>query len=105
MTIKTPTTPLVLPIVHLNGTSRQELIEQRSIASIAIVQAIGALQGMSQNGRDYYPEPGLMEKAQAQHRRRLQTLKDLQDEIMSEADILFDEIVEKVAPPIRSQAG
>jgi len=75
---------LVLPIVHLNGTSRKELVDLRCEFGRKLRDAVEALTAMSPNGRDYYPEPGRLEKATAQHKRRLDTLHALYVEIESE---------------------
>ncbi len=75
---------LVLPIVHLNGTSKQELLEQRETAYAAVQTALDALRGMSPNGRDYYPVPGRLELALEQHTRRMKTLTDLMKELEQE---------------------
>ena len=77
---------VVVPIVHMNGTSRAELLKLRKAAYLALREAEKALMQMSPNGRDYYPEPGLMEKALTQHDRRLKTVAGLMDELVIEAD-------------------
>jgi len=77
---------LVLPVVHLNGTSREELMDQREKAWEAIGDAFEAVKQMAPNGRDYYPIDGLLEKAIEQHKRRLRTLQELQDELQEEID-------------------
>jgi hypothetical protein len=83
-------TQVVVPIVHRNGTSRESLIEQRASFYRALQEAEKTLQGMAPNGRDYYPEPGRMEKARAQHDRRRAVLGALRDEIEAEIAILDD---------------
>jgi cell division protein FtsB len=40
------------------------------------------------NGRDYYVEPGLLQKAEEQHRRRLQVIHDLREELETEVQQL-----------------
>lgn len=75
---------LVLPVVHLNGTSLESLIEQRALAYSALTDAVKALAEMGPNGRDYYLKPGTMDKAEAQHRRRLDMLRSLLAEIEAE---------------------
>jgi hypothetical protein len=75
---------LVLPIIHLNGSSKQALVEQRVACAQALRNAGDALAAMSPNGRDYYPQPRLMEQAAAQHRRRAETLNALLTEIEQE---------------------
>lgn len=82
---------LVLPIIHLNGTSKEALIEQHCAAGSALRAALKALSEMAPNARDYYPAPGRFEQARAQHDRRAKTLRDLYDEIEAET-IAIDEI-------------
>jgi hypothetical protein len=72
---------IVLPIIHMNGTSAKSLIEERNMAYNALQEAYGFLKHMAPNGRDYYPEPGRMEKATAQHLRRLSVIHDLMNEL------------------------
>lgn len=55
-------TKVIAPLVHLNGTSKQELIEQRANAIDALTEAGRQLAFAGPNGRDYYPEPGLMQE-------------------------------------------
>ncbi len=81
---------IILPIVHMNGTSRQELLQLRKDLYRAIGQAQHALAEMSPNGRDYYPEKGRLQKAIDQHARRHNMLHDLKAEILMEAELLQD---------------
>lgn len=76
---------VVLPTVHLNGTSSKELCQLREDAYLAINAALDAMRQMAPNGRDYYPVPGSMERAQEQHRRRCLALQRVADEISYEA--------------------
>ena len=45
---------MMVPTVHLNGTSKCELMRQVMGARIALHTAIDALQQACPNGRDYY---------------------------------------------------
>lgn len=73
---------LVAPIVHLNGTSKERLLDALGEAWNALtVTAYDALKETAPNGRDYYPVPGLLEKATDQHMRRLKALDELAEEI------------------------
>lgn len=81
---------IVCPIVHLNGTSREELIELRTEFVHALREAMLKLEAMSPNGRDYYLEPGRFDKARTQHVRRQKMLGDLKAEIAAEVDRLLD---------------
>jgi hypothetical protein len=45
-----------IPTVHLNGTSKAELIQQVSDAAAALDEALSWLRGAYPHGRDYYPQ-------------------------------------------------
>ena len=79
---------IVTPIVHLNGTSKEALLEQRKDVYMALRAVEKALCQMSPNGRDYYPEPGKMDKARAQHERRMGMVNTLIDEMVTEANAI-----------------
>ena len=79
------------PIVHLNGTSREELISIRLAALDALREAEIKLSEMAPNGRDYYFEDGLLEKALEQHRARVETLKTIREDIFAEVEKMEDE--------------
>ena len=83
-----PMTDVVTPIVHLNGTSKQELIDQRLAVLDALRKAGEALRNAAPNARDYYPEPGRLTRAEAQHRRRLETLKLLVKQVEAEVTLI-----------------
>ena len=81
---------MVLPFIHLNGTSRQVLLDERSLALEALRGAVEALEGMRPNGRDYYLEDGRMLKAEHQHLRRHDVLRLLIHEIEQEQRAIAD---------------
>lgn len=47
---------ITFPTVHLNGTSKQELIEQQRGVITALRGVLKALSAADPNGRDYYPQ-------------------------------------------------
>ena len=81
---------MVLPVVHINGTSREELIRLRCDAADKVRQALEALADMAPNGRDYYLVDGSLRQAQDQHDRRASALRGVLDEIEKEY-LLLDE--------------
>lgn len=84
---KTITMPdLVSPIIHLNGTSAQTLSDNLCDAYAAVTEAMEKLRQCAPNGRDYYPQPGLMALAEAQHRARGDMLKAVLDSLEAEAE-------------------
>lgn len=73
---------IIHPVVHLNGTSREFLLEQYSEAADALRQAIRTLP--APHGRDYYPKGDkVWLEANMQHIERLKklesVLKDIQE--------------------------
>lgn len=71
-----------IPTIHLNGTSKEELVEALCNARAAIDDAITALRKTTPNGRDYYPQgPKATEWAVAEHSVRVHKLMEVRDEI------------------------
>lgn len=77
---------VVCPIVHLNGTSQDELVRLRLDFLHALRDAAKKLYDMAPNGRDYYPVDGLFPKAVKQQERRQETMKTLIGEIEFEVE-------------------
>ena len=84
-------TNIIAPIVHMNGTSRAELELQLQNAYMSLHNAYDAMKRAAPNGRDYYPVPGLMERAVEQHMRRLREVGDVMDEIEAELGMLRED--------------
>lgn len=85
-------TDLEIPLIHLNGTSRETLEEQVSTAYRAILNAVKALEGMAPNGRDYYPRgDAAFARATEQHRSRADRLVAIKDELMAYHMLLVDQ--------------
>lgn len=71
-----------VPLVHLNGTSGEALLEQYRDAAAAVRAAIDALIEASPHGRDYYPLEGeALKEATTEHLARLATLCKVRDEL------------------------
>jgi hypothetical protein len=82
-------TNLAIPTVHLNGTSRQELIDQLYVAVRALHEAGSALARAAPNARDYYVQnPLAFSLAQDQHYARMQKLRDITRELEQIAEAL-----------------
>ena len=80
---------LTLPTIHLNGTSRERLIEQYTAAADAINDAYHALMAAAPNGRDYYPQgPQAMEAATREHIDRLSRLDAIHFELVELAEAI-----------------
>jgi hypothetical protein len=75
----------MIPTIHLNGTSREELIRQLRVASER--RLIGgppcAGERTAPHGRDYYPQgKGAIQQAQTEHYERLRRIDDVYEELM-----------------------
>ena len=82
---------MTLPTVHLNGTSRDVLVEQRTEVGQALNAALDALVGASPHGRDYYPQgDNALAKAQKEWQERATMLRNMRDDIMAEALTILD---------------
>ena len=81
---------MVLPVIHSNGTAATTLIDDRSDCLEAFRELANHLNRLAPNGRDYYPIPGRMELATAQHVRRVNTLDKLMREIQDERNAICD---------------
>jgi hypothetical protein len=71
------------PTVHLNGTSRKELVEQLAEGWRKTSEAMTALQNGAPHARDYYIQtnPDAYNIARAQHSDRLRRLQSIKDEL------------------------
>jgi hypothetical protein len=83
---------VIIPRVHLNGTSKGELLEQFKTADRALRAAEEALQRAAPNERDYYViEPNPFEGARAAHVARIKALTKVREEIMAIAIGVVDQ--------------
>jgi hypothetical protein len=86
---------MITPTIHLNGTSRDELVRQYTAALDAIFAAIEAVNAMAPNGRDYYPQgDDAYSTARREHIARMAKLSDLYEEV--------SELAVHVAQPLLS---
>lgn len=82
---------LCMPTVHLNGTSREELIRQRVEIGAAMIQAVEVLSRNGPHERDYYVKPGSWEPAKKRHGERIRLLDRIFREVRAEYDLLAEE--------------
>lgn len=83
---------MMKPTIHLNGTSKDELLRQISEAYDALGTAYDKLSEMAPNGRDYYPQgPDAFHKAQHEHLARVQQVSDIRKELFQLADQIDSE--------------
>jgi len=83
-----------IPTVHLNGTSRDSLVQQR----LNLIDALGdvekAIGKAWPHGRDYYPQgPDALSAAQRVWQKRASIVTNLRDEIIEESQGIFDQEV------------
>ena len=73
---------LMVPTIHMNGTSRESLIEQLCNAVDAMHDAGKLLAAAAPNGRDYYPQGNdAIYKASKDHEARMASLRKIIDEL------------------------
>jgi hypothetical protein len=75
---------VTLPIIHLNGDRKDTLIRQLEAAYDALSAAYDVLKDCAPNGRNYYPAPGRMDDALAQHRARQDAVAGVMASLESE---------------------
>jgi hypothetical protein len=81
---------LAQPTVHLNGSGRRALIDQRTDCMTALAQALDAINKAWPHGRDYYVKEGSLAAAEKLWRSRYQAIVPIRDEIEQEAILLVD---------------
>jgi hypothetical protein len=82
MSIKTPT-------IHLNGTSKQELLDQYLNVLKALKAASDALCEAAPHGRDYYPQgDAVIITATNEHCVRIRKLAEIEVEIRQIAEAI-----------------
>lgn len=73
---------MIYPTVHLNGTSRNELMSGFESAARGVNDALRALQDAAPNARDYYPQgDGAFKIATTEHVARMAKLQDVLAEL------------------------
>ena len=78
---------MIKPTIHLNGTSKERLLEDIEEAYNALNVAFAKMKEVTPNGRDYYPQgPDAIYKAQDEHRARMQKLTDVQIDLQELAE-------------------
>jgi len=81
------------PLINMNGTSRHELVKQRTWAMSALSEAMDALSGTHPHGRDYQGYTDNMQFARdlAMFKDRHEMLKKLYSELEAEALAIQEE--------------
>ena len=82
---------MIVPTIHLNGDSRETLLDQCRKALVAIRDAITACREMHPNGRNYYPQgPDAIGKAMSEHEERLSKIFDVRDDLERMMEAIAD---------------
>lgn len=72
---------MMIPTIHLNGTSRDNLIDGICEIDNALRKALAAMESNGPNARDYYPQgPKAFTKARAEHAARCAKVQALREE-------------------------
>lgn len=80
------------PSIHLNGTSKQELLDQYTESAGAVWQAIKTLADNCPNARDYYVQSNdAIKQAIEEHINRLKRLESVHKELMELADYVCEQ--------------
>lgn len=77
---------VVLPIVHLNGDTKETLLHTIEAAYRAVKAAQVALAECAPNGRNYYPVDGLFPQALTQFQERMAHLQVVRQSLAEEAE-------------------
>ena len=81
-----------IPVVNLNGATKESLVTARIYARIAVQDAMKALAECSPNGRDYQTAPrGEYEIARTKYVERFAFLDRLANELEDEAIAISDQ--------------
>ena len=82
-----PSDTLIMPTVHMNGTSKKDLLEGYCKIIHALHAALKALQDEHPNMRDYYTQPtGTFERVREQHRSQFMRINSVLQEIETIAE-------------------
>ena len=83
---------MMLPTIHMNGTSGRALLEGYCEAISAVQAALEALARAAPNGRDYYPQgPDACAQADAEHDARKHALI----KVMNELQVLAEHVADR----------
>lgn len=73
---------MLVPTIHLNGSSGERLLEQYAAAADAVRKAIDMLCDVDFNARDYYVQGSeVPQAAQREHLARIASLKQVREDL------------------------
>lgn len=83
---------MLAPLLHMNGSSAETLIDGYTKAHNLLDAAIDALRACAPNGRDYYPQgPAALMQAVREHDKRIASLC----EVLTEIELLAENVNEQ----------
>ncbi len=83
-----------VPLIHLNGTAAESLLEAIENAHAAIGDALHKMREVAPNGRDYYPlGPEALTRAIREHRERCHALDQVRTELEAMALGITDRVL------------
>lgn len=84
------------PIIHLNGSSAESLLEDNAQAHHAVRKAIEALAAVAPNARDYYPKgDDAYRSARREHEERMLALLSVQNALVEINDSICEQVDER----------
>jgi hypothetical protein len=89
---------MLIPTIHLNGTTDEVMLDQYTAAAHAVQKAIDAICDAGPNARDYYVQgTDAALTAQREHEARVTSLKRVRDELAAIVEGIQDQIDAKKA--------
>ena len=83
---------MMTPTIHMNGTSRNSLLDEINDAMRALSVALEKLALMAPNARDYYPQgEDAFGKARQEHANRLTSVRKVREELKTLAESILDD--------------
>lgn len=80
---------MMVPTIHLNGSSREDLLERTTEAGRAVGDALDALERAGPNGRDYYPQGDeAFLRANLEHVDRMRRIRSVLEELRELAEAI-----------------
>lgn len=87
---------VIAPVVHLNGTNGNDLIEQLANAANGVDAAVLALKDAAPNARDYYVQDAnsgdAYRQARDEHAARFEKLEDVRRELQAMLADVHDQV-------------
>ena len=97
-------TPMVGPMIHLNGTPAATLLRGLEAAEKAVSTAIELTKRTAPHGRDYYTLSGdAFDLAREQHEMRLLVLMKVQEELLLLTNHILKQETKRIHPHMETR--